>query len=159
MAQISNPGGRGKRHYLHLDMTPMVDLAFLLLTFFVLTMTLNEQYVLRVNMPERESKEKQPVVNREKVLTILLGDANHIYYVKGNDPLKTTSYAPDGIRKVLREAIAAQADLVVLIKPTSKCHYQNLIDVLDEVKFLELPHYYLVKETAEDRALIAHAAK
>ena len=51
MAQLSIPGGRGSRRSLHLDMTPMVDLAFLLLTFFVLTMTINEEHVLKMQMP------------------------------------------------------------------------------------------------------------
>jgi len=157
MAQLSAAPGRGKRHSLHLDMTPMVDLAFLLLTFFVLTMTINKQYVLKIEMPEHDLKTEPPPVKRERVLTLLLGEANQIYYFLGGDPVQKTDYSTDGVRKIISAAMIKRNDLVVLIKPTAKSRYLNLVDIIDEMHFAEMQHYYLVKETAEDRQLIAEA--
>ncbi|HTF18609.1 MAG TPA: biopolymer transporter ExbD [Chryseolinea sp.] len=155
MAQLSAPGGNhGARRSIHLDMTPMVDLAFLLLTFFVLTMTIKDEFVLKMKMPEQDSKVDPPVVSKSRVLTVLLGESNQIFYFQGSDPLQSTDFGPTGIRKVLSESMTKRDDLVVLIKPTSKCRYQNLIDIMDEIRIVGLENYFLVKETGEDRALM-----
>jgi biopolymer transport protein ExbD len=154
MAQLSIPGGRGSRRSLHLDMTPMVDLAFLLLTFFVLTMTINEEYVLKMQLPEQDTKTEPPKVNQARVLTVLLGESDKVFYFQGSDRVLATDYGPTGIRKILKESMARRHDLVVLIKPTSRCRYKNLIDIMDEVQIVSLKDYYLVKESAEDRAIV-----
>lgn len=154
MAQLSTPG-RGRHRKLHIDMTPMVDLAFLLLTFFVLTMTLNGQYTLPMQMPEQNSKADPPPVKRERVLTLYLGKADLIHYTMASDGFKTTSYGPGGIRKVLNECLSRRPDLVVLIKPTNASRYQNLVDIIDEMDIRKMKWYYLDKETADDRALLS----
>ena len=154
MAQVSTPRGRGKRRSIHLDMTPMVDLAFLLLTFFVLTMTLNDQFVLEVNKPDDDNKTKRKEVKRERVLTLLLDAKDQIFYFQGDDPISTTSYGPTGIRKLISDSKVRHPDLVLLIKPTAKSRYQNLVDIMDEVDIAKLTDYYLVKDTPEDRAMI-----
>jgi biopolymer transport protein ExbD len=154
MAQVSTPGGRGKRRSIHLDMTPMVDLAFLLLTFFVLTMTLNGQFVLQVNKPKDDDKGEQQVVKRERVLTLLLDANDQIFYFQGDDPVRRTGYGPNGIRKLIQDSQTKHPKLVVLIKPTARSRYQNLVDIMDEVDIAKLQYYYLVKDTPEDRALI-----
>lgn len=157
MAQISAPSGRGSRRSLHIDMTPMVDLAFLLLTFFVLTMTINKKYALEIVKPEEDNTQDPPKVKQERVLTFLLGDDDRIYYFLGNDPVQITHYGETGIRKILTDARSTRSDLVLLVKPMSTSRYQNLVDILDEVHNAELKDYYIVKETPEDRALILKA--
>jgi biopolymer transport protein ExbD len=154
MAQLTAATGRGIRRAPHLDMTPMVDLAFLLLTFFVLTMTIHEEHVLKMQMPDEDTTEKHPEVNRDGVLTVLLGEANKVYYFQGSESVQTTDYGPTGIRMILKESMVKRHDLVVLIKPTAQSRYQNLIDIMDEIRINGLERYYLVEETAEDRALI-----
>ena len=155
MAQVSAPRGRGGRRSLHIDMTPMVDLAFLLLTFFVLTMTINKKYALEIVKPEQDDGTKEPpMVKRERVLTLLLGDNDNIYYFLGDDAVKTTTYEPDGIKAVIKDAVAKRNDLIILIKPMRTSRYQNLVDIIDEMDTTYVKHYYIVKETAEDRAMI-----
>ena len=134
-------------------MTPMVDLAFLLLTFFVLTMTLNDQFVLKVEKPENDDKNKGKEIEQERVLTLLLDDKDQIFYFQSNNPISVTDYGLNGVRKLLTESKIKQPKLVVLIKPTSKSRYQNLIDIMDEVRITEV-QYYLVKDTSQDRAMI-----
>ena len=134
-------------------MTPMVDLAFLLLTFFVLTMTLNDQFVLKVEKPENDDRNKGKEIEQERVLTLLLDDKDQIFYFQSNNPISVTDYGLNGVRKLLTESKLTQPKLVVLIKPTSKSRYQNLIDIMDEVRITEV-EYYLVKDTSQDRAMI-----
>jgi len=156
MAQITAPKGRGGRRSLHIDMTPMVDLAFLLLTFFVLTMTINKKYALEIVKPEQDDgTQKPPPIQRERVLTLLLGDNDKIYYFQGSDAVKETDYKPEGIRNIILDAKSKRDNLVVLIKPMRTSRYQNLVDIIDEMNTAKLDKkYYVVKETAEDRAML-----
>lgn len=155
MAQLPAPNKRGSRRSLHIDMTPMVDLAFLLLTFFILTTTLNKKYALEVIKPsEEEAKKPVPQVKQERVLTLLLGDADRIHYYLGYDPVRITGYDADGIPNVIDDARKKRDDLVILIKPMRTSRYKNLVDIVDEMETRKIKHYYIVKETAEDRAMI-----
>jgi len=112
MAQLDTGGGaqggkgkkRAKKASTAIDMTPMVDLAFLLLTFFVLTSTFSKPKVLRMIFPEKIDK-NDPAMKAPEVkngLTILLTGDNKIYYYKGSLKKETelieTDYTKDGIR-------------------------------------------------------------
>ena len=86
------------------DLTPMVDLGFLLITFFVFTTTLSTQTVMKVNMPYDKVPPDDHVC-QSCVLTVLLDKNNIIMYYEGaveNNPVvKTTGYSPEEIRTVL----------------------------------------------------------
>src|SRR6187401_1696850 len=109
MAELGGGGGgkkkkggkvRAKRMSTRIDMTPMVDLAFLLLTFFILTTTLQKQYLIPLQMPDQTKVENTRPVPARRVLTFILGEKNEIYWYVGlNDPkLMATDYSPKGIR-------------------------------------------------------------
>lgn len=73
---------RIKRHNLRVDMTPMVDLGFLLIAFFIMTTELNKPVSLKLIMPKESGT---PVkVENSNALTILLGAGNAVYYYHGN---------------------------------------------------------------------------
>ena len=105
--------GKGKRkakkHGTHIDMTPMVDLACLLLTFFMLTTAFNKPKVMEIILPEKpKENEKPPELDKSRALNILLIDNDKILWYDGlADPSKTlpvlteTNFSKDGIRKVL----------------------------------------------------------
>lgn len=105
--------GKGKRkakkHGTHIDMTPMVDLACLLLTFFMLTTAFNKPKVMEIILPEKpKENEKPPELDKSRALNILLVDNDKILWYDGlADPNKTlpvlteTDFSKDGIRKVL----------------------------------------------------------
>ncbi len=97
-----------KKQSTRIDMTPMVDLAFLLLTFFMLTTTFNKPKVMEINMPVPNENNAPPTkVEDDIATTILIGKQNKLFYYSGvfdpNDPskLQKTDYTKDGIRKVL----------------------------------------------------------
>ena len=119
MAEIQGGGGgghgkhdkkRAKKQSTRVDMTPMVDLAFLLLTFFVLTSTFSKPKVLRMIFPEKLDKQdnvKTPEV--KDGLTLLLTSDNKIFHYRGSigklsqekKDLEVTDYSKDGLRKLL----------------------------------------------------------
>src|ERR1044071_8368435 len=124
-----------------INMTPMVDLAFLLLTFFILTTTFYKPYVMEILMPV-DKTDNQPV-NHKKVVTLILGSNDKIYWYKGFETnVAMTDYSSTGIRKVLLELNKSIKGMVVLIKPSDESRYQNLVDILDEMAISEITRYY-----------------
>jgi biopolymer transport protein ExbD len=117
MAELDTGGGsshkkggkpHAKKQSTRIDMTPMVDLAFLLLTFFMLTTTFNKPKVMEINMPvPNDNPENQTKVEDDITTTILIGKDNKLFYYEGVfDPLdvtkmKKSNYSKDGIRKTL----------------------------------------------------------
>jgi biopolymer transport protein ExbD len=119
MADVDSGGGSGGGHGKHqkkrakklstrIDMTPMVDLGFLLLTFFMLTTTFSKPKVIGLTPPVKDSTHKTEVDTTS--LTIVLSGNNKIYYYKGQLPqsldstdkvIRTTDFSPKGIRQVI----------------------------------------------------------
>lgn len=165
MAEISQGGGggskdgkvRSKKASTKIDMTPMVDLAFLLLTFFMLTTTFNKPQTMEITMPEKVKDEaEQTQVNEKNVLNIVLGENDKIYWYVGiTEPkLETTNYSKDGVRKVLAQQLQ-NPKMIVLLKPTDKSRYKNVVDILDEMSISDVKRYALIEATPEDDKLIA----
>ena len=102
---------RPKKHSTRIDMTPMVDLICLLITFFMLTTAFSKAKVMVITMPEKDKQDEPkdaPKISAERTLNILLGENDLIYYyfgmVKPKEPLPElvkTDFSKDGIRKVL----------------------------------------------------------
>jgi len=165
MSEVQSGGGgsskkggkiRSKKSSTKIDMTPMVDLAFLLLTFFMLTATFNKPQTMEITMPE-DPKEGDiiPKVNEDDVLTLILGKGDKVFWYTGiKDPVvTTTNFAADGVRKVLLQ-YKSNKKLVVLIKPDETSKYRNLVDILDEMTITQTRTYAIVDITPEDQELV-----
>ncbi|TGD78304.1 ExbD/TolR family protein [Hymenobacter wooponensis] len=165
--QQASGGGKGgkkraKKMSTKIDMTPMVDLAFLLLTFFMLTTTFSKPTVMQVTMPVKEKEpNKDPVVLKASdAFTVLLGENNKLYYYEGlldattKPELKLSSYDANGIRKILLDRHRANPGTVVLIKPDDKSNYKNMVDILDEMNITDQKKYALVDISKADQDLI-----
>lgn len=167
MAEISQSGDggnkkggkvRSKKSSTKIDMTPMVDLAFLLLTFFMLTTTFNKPQTMEITMPDKpRENDKPPEINEKRVLTLLLGDDDKVHWYVGiTDPRpETTDFSKDGIRKVLLQKNAEIRDMVVLIKPSEESRYKNVVDILDEMNITNIRRYAMVDITPVDMELIS----
>ncbi len=96
---------RAKKNSTHIDMTPMVDLAFLLLTFFMLTTTFGKPKTMEINMPVKDPNTPPSLVNN--ALTLLLTDKNKVYWyfgeLKPETQLTLTDFSASGMRKLLLE--------------------------------------------------------
>jgi len=167
---------RSKKQNSKVDLTAMVDLAFLLITFFMLTTTLSKPQSMNLGLPDKEddpTKNKDVKVDENRTMTILLGDNNKLVRfvgllatpVKGGAP-KDFAYGKDGIRKELlsrKEAVLQYTGdknkgMIVIIKPSKKSNYRNLVDILDEMAIVGVPTYAIVNEfTPEESKLIGAA--
>ncbi|KAA9331549.1 biopolymer transporter ExbD [Hymenobacter busanensis] len=157
----SGKGGkkRAKKMSTKIDMTPMVDLAFLLLTFFMLTTTFAKPSVMQISMPVKpKDNEEQNELKASEAFTILLGENNKVFYYEGlveaKPELKLSNYSATGIRTVLQERMARQPKTVVLIKADDKANYKNMVDILDEMTITGQKKYALVDISKDDVDLI-----
>ena len=160
----SGKGGkkRSKKMGTHMDMTPMVDLAFLLLTFFMLTTTFSKPQTMEINMPVKEEDvTKQPPIKASNAMTLILGEDDKVFYYFGlGDPAENpevieTDYSATGIRKVLiSPKVKGNPKMVVLIKPMETSRYKNMVDILDELKITDTQKFALVDITDTDKQLV-----
>ncbi len=177
MAEVSQDSGgghkkgggkpKGKKHSTHIDMTPMVDLAFLLLTFFMLATSMNKPKTMEIVMPDDKVKPKdQTELAKDRAMTLLLGPSDKLFYYyglpkKGEAPqLERTDYSPDGLRKILQERRTwlrndaslkvEDRELFCIIKPTGKSKYKNLVNIFDEMNIGHIKFYAVVDITPSE---------
>ncbi len=149
----SRKAGLVKHRSTKIDMTPMVDLAFLLLTFFILTTTFNKSRVLEVGMPDKQGGSAR--VSAKNVLNLVLTEDNKIYWWMGiSPPVVSTDYSRGGVRKVLLEKSSDNPRIIVLIKPKDGSRFQNVVDILDEMEITGTQRFALVDFREDDRAML-----
>lgn len=139
------------------DLTPMVDLGFLLITFFIFTTTMSQPTSMNLAMPKDTDKPDE--INKVKEsgsLTLMLGKGNVIYYYFGNDPatMQTTGYKD--VRKIILDKKKATPadDLFIIIKPDKDATYKNAVDVLDEMSIDDITRYAMVDPTPDEYSKI-----
>lgn len=117
------PGvNRLKRHSLKIDMTPMVDLGFLLISFFVITVQMSQPYVARFNIP-KDSIENPTKLQKSAALTILLAEDRNVWYYHGdwqeafhnNQIFKTSFSYKNGIGNIIREKQVRSTKILLLL--------------------------------------------
>ncbi|MFH6993078.1 ExbD/TolR family protein [Flavobacterium sp. FlaQc-48] len=161
---------RSKKQNSKVDLTAMVDLAFLLITFFMLTTSLSKPQSMDLSLPDKDPKKDEiPVkVDENRTMTVMLGADNKIIYYMGllATPIagpKDIAYGKDGIRrellkrkKTVLEYSAAKGDpkkgIIVIIKPTKKSTYRNLVDILDEMAITGVDTYAIVPEFSPEES-------
>lgn len=182
MAELNDSGGgggkkgsgkvRSKKANARVDLTAMVDLAFLLITFFMLTTTLSKPQSMDLGMPDKEDKPipetERPEAADDRTVTVLLGEGNKIkwYYGLLSKPFEGPSdatFGKEGIRKELiskSKTVLAKYNndpkkgLIVIIKPSKKSTYKNMVDILDEMAICDVKTYAIVDLSPEDKALL-----
>jgi|APDOM4702015248_1054824.scaffolds.fasta_scaffold04700_5 biopolymer transport protein ExbD len=141
-------GGKGKPKKLstRIDLTPMVDLGFLLITFFMLATSMAKPQTMEISMPSKEKvkDEEQNKVKASKAMTILLAKENKVYYYFGTtengvDPevFETSFDSEKGIRKILLErnkTVNKQVDSLKTVKVKKKLSPEEFKSKLTEIK-------------------------
>jgi biopolymer transport protein ExbD len=171
MAEIDSSGGgkkggkkRSKKMSTKIDMTPMVDLGFLLITFFMLTTTLAKPVTMQLNMPDKTDTKETSPVKLSETLTVC-PDENKVYYYQGipteaGTVMQVTNYSETGIRKVIADLKAKVGNnFTIVIKPTKGAKYRNMIDMLDECAITNNKRYALLEIDPDTEALIKRSGK
>jgi len=160
MAEVDTGGG--KKVSTKVDMTPMVDLAFLLITFFMLTTTFSKPKAMEVNMPDKNVKDETVKVKESLTTTFVLGEKDIIYYYSGKDNpnVSQTDYSENGLRKVILNDIKKKysqfgEDPVYIIKASKGSRYKNVVDMLDEMAIAG--NYVVIFDGKERKAKLSYA--
>lgn len=164
MAELNTGGGggdgkkvRSKKSNPGVDLTAMVDLAFLLITFFMLTTTLSKPQSMPLVMPDKDPEkiDNEPTpVPEKRMMTILIGKDNRILWYMGKFETPTlppteAKFGKNGIRKDIIENTAVakkyakkpDEGLIVNIKASDEASYKNLVDILDEMAINKVQLY------------------
>src|SRR6187549_1959128 len=181
MAEMNTSGGgghkkgakkaRSKKMSTRVDLTAMVDLGFLLITFFMLATTFNKPKTMEVNKPAKEKKEEEePPIKMSKTATLMLGARDKVYAYVSPDEIDATTelsldsldYSSTGLRKFIqRRQSEVQAqwgnkdDLFVMIKPLPGSNVKNIVDVLDEMTINDVKRYAILEPNDPIDSLIA----
>ena len=141
---------KAKKMSTRVDMTPMVDLGFLLITFFIFTTTMAQPTAMNLFMPKDVDKpEDQNKVKESGAFTILLGKEDIVYFYEGLDPATEGNFRTATFKTIRDEIIRKKQstkvdDLVIIIKPSEDATYKNTVDILDEMTISEIKRYAMV---------------
>jgi biopolymer transport protein ExbD len=170
MAEMDTSGGGGhkkgpgvkkqKKLSTRVDLTPMVDLGFLLITFFIFTTTMSQPTAMQLFLPkDTEKPEEQNKVKASGALTLMLGKNDVIYYYEGEllpdgSNFKTTTFKE--IRTVIldKKKSTDPKDFVVVIKPDNEATYKNTVDILDEMTINDVKRYAMVDISPVEQQLV-----
>ncbi|CAN5282321.1 biopolymer transporter ExbD [soil metagenome] len=153
---------KGKKMSTRVDLTPMVDLGFLLITFFVFTTTMSQPTAMSMNEP-KDDPDQQLKVKNSGAMTILLGKNDQVYYYMGelnpetaSQQFKSSNFKD--IRQVILDKKKATpiGDLMYIIKSDKDATFKNAIDILDEMTINTVPpgHYAEVDMAPSEEQLV-----
>jgi len=160
MAEMDTSGGghhkkgpgvkKAKKASTRVDLTPMVDLGFLLITFFIFTTTMSQPTAMKLNLPKDTDKpEEQNKLKESGALTLLLGKNNTVYYYEGQLDPSASNLQNSTMKKIRDEIIKKKRstppeDLMIVIKPGEEATYKDVVDALDEMTINDIKRYALV---------------
>jgi biopolymer transport protein ExbD len=161
MAEISAPTmarktrgvPRSKKLSTRVDLTPMVDLGFLLITFFIYSTELHKPTVMPLHLPADSAPTP---AGASSVITLLLDKNNSIYYYEGADPATGKSVDQHSIRTILldKKRRTNPTWFEVIIKPSKNATFGNTVNILDEMKIDNIHHYVLTDPTPYESEIL-----
>ncbi|MHA4809565.1 ExbD/TolR family protein [Flavitalea flava] len=148
---------KSKKLSTRVDLTPMVDLGFLLITFFIFTTTMSQPTAMKLNLPKDTDKpDEQNKLKESAALTVMPAKQNQVYYYEGLDPTKIQTSTFKTIRDVIldKKRRTDPKDFMVIIKPTQDATYKNTVDMLDEMKIDDVKRYALVDISPDEYKIV-----
>lgn len=164
---------RSKKQSTRVDMTPMVDLGFLLITFFMFTTTFSKPNVMDLGLPAKpkvpqQNQGPQVEIKPSNSITFIIGKNDRIFYhqqvpdVLSAETLVETTYDKEGVEKVIDQA-KKRADnpdiFTVIIKPTEEASYKNFVDILDEMAITKSDKYGIADIKPQEKAVYEEKIK
>ena len=170
MAEMDTSGGghhkkgpgvkKGKKLSTRVDLTPMVDLGFLLITFFIFTTTMSQPTTMPLYLPkDTQTPEEQNKVKASGALTLLLAKNDKVFYYEGElapDASNFKSANFSDVREIVltKKKSTDPKEFVVVIKPNKESTYKNTVDALEEMTINDVKRYALVDISEVENQLI-----
>jgi biopolymer transport protein ExbD len=141
---------RSHRLGIHIDLTPMVDVAFLLLTFFMLTTSLLRHQVMKIEIPPHDAPAVPVALSN--VLVIMVSEFNLCYWRIGSEQLRAVPM--DAVRSILIDNSRTHDKLVTILKVDRRAKYSMLVDLLDQVQRTSIERFSVVPLDEHDKELV-----
>jgi biopolymer transport protein ExbD len=152
-AHKKGPGvKKSKKLSTRVDLTPMVDLGFLLITFFIFTTTMSRPRVMPLILPKDVPPIDQTPAPISAVITLLLAKNDQVYYYEEDDPTQMKVSDFKGIRDIILDK-KRRTDATwfqVILKPSKDATYKNTVAILDEMAIDDVHHYAMVDITPKE---------
>jgi biopolymer transport protein ExbD len=145
-----------KRAGVRIDMTPMVDVAMLLLTFFMLTTVFSKPQTMELNLPP-DSK-VQVEVAATTLLTVRVAPNMEIYWNMGNEPTALKKITFRELRPLLIEKLRNIPKLITLVQIDRDAKYNDMVDIIDELNLANITRFSIAPMKDTDKKLIARVA-
>lgn len=155
-APRANQKGKKKKRRVgvHVDMTPLVDVCMLLLTFFMVTTVFSMPQTMELNLPPND--EQTIEVAESSLLTLRIAPNFTIFWNKGSDP-KLQKLAFKDLRKFLIDELRANPKLITLVKIDREATYNNMVDLMDELNLAQITRFSLAPMKDDDKKLMSKA--
>jgi biopolymer transport protein ExbD len=145
-----------KRAGVHIDMTPMVDVAMLLLTFFMLTTVFNKPQTMELNLPPDDNVQVE--VAASTLLTVRVEPSMAIYWSMGNEPTALKKITFKELRPLLIERLRSNPKLITLVQIDRDAKYNDMVDIMDELNLANITKFSFAPMKDADKKLIAKVA-
>jgi biopolymer transport protein ExbD len=143
---------KGRRLGVRIDMTPLVDVAFLLLTFFMFTTSMSRPQTLEINLPPKDVNVE---VKESNLLTLRVNEKADIYWNFGLDLPKKITFKE--LAAFLKDKYAGNPSVIVLMKVDRQAKYNEVVSLIDEVRVAGIPRWSMLPLADKDRELMAKA--
>jgi biopolymer transport protein ExbD len=143
---------KGRRLGIRIDMTPLVDVAFLLLTFFMFTTSMSRPQTMEINLPP--DKEVKVEVAESNLMTLRVNDKGEIFWSMGIEAPKRIEHKD--LLAFLRERLASNPKLIVLLKIDRAGKYNMMVNLIDELNTAQITRFSLAPMLDKDKELVAN---
>ena len=143
---------KGKRLGIRIDMTPLVDVAFLLLTFFMLTTSMSRPQTMEINLPPDENVKVE--IAESNLLTLRVNDKGEVFWNIALDTPQKIEFSK--LRGFIRERAQTNSKLVTLVKIDPKAKYEVMVNVMDELNQADMQRFSIARMTEIDQTVLAN---
>jgi len=137
-----------RRVGVRIDMTPMVDVAFLLLIFFMVTTVFRTPQALEINLPP---KDVQIPIAQNHILFIKVLAGDKMFWNMGDDKAKPSGVTLAQLPPVIKSHHTADDKLVVVIKIDKEASFHNMVDIIDELDLAKMTRFSMAPMTDEEK--------
>jgi len=144
---------KARRLGIRIDMTPLVDVALLLLTFFMYTTSMSRPQTMEINLPP--DKDVKVEIAESNLLTLRINEKGEIFWNSGIESPKRLDPAEQ--LKFLREKSQGNPKLTTLVKVDREGRYEMLVNIIDELNLAGIQRFSIAPLLDADKALLARA--
>jgi biopolymer transport protein ExbD len=141
---------KSKRLGVRIDMTPLVDVAFLLLTFFMLTTSMARPQTMEINLPPDDVKVE---IAESNLMTLRVNEKGEVFWNIGLETPAKIEFTK--LRGFIRERGQANSKLVTLVKIDPKAKYEVMVNIMDELNQADMQRFSVAKMTDQDKTILA----